>query len=810
MMSREYKEGRLPVNPTSKNNQTMRTAILKTTILILAALCFYAPANAQNNTATDNIIGMDLDQVERTYLRALNRGDSSFTIHYAEALFIRSEFEKAVEMYQRADALGQIETIYQKRNYQHAALRMEKQSPYTQNTGYFSGNWDMKVEVTPFCSNSPQEDFAPFFWKDLLFITSSREATGRKYEFTKNPFLNVHTFLHDCISTSMPDALPEGINTPNHDGPIAISEDGNLLIITRNHTTRSSEGIYNLYLDYYVRTNNRWGKGQKFPLFDTEFSVQHPFYCNKDSLLYFSSNVDGGQGGFDLYKSKWNGQRWSEPENLGPEINSPYDEVFPAMSPWGDLIYASNHIETTGGLDLVVFRDGQRHLFPEPFNTVHDDFSITFKNETSGYFASNRDVQGFTDDIYVFDIIGPFWPQYDFYVEVLDDETGEPLENVLTIFAAEPAKGELLTSEQGQGFLHTGDRTLFDYHFQLSKKGYQDKDVDSNNFVERDERFILTLRMKKIVDPIQEETLAQGYFELYFDNDRPDPRTTNPTTLLTYQQTFHAYMLRKDDYYQNSASSIEELDAFFKDVEKGMEQLEWLAGYLKEEMSQSREYTIIFTSHASPLATSHYNLLLSKRRFASVENQIKNWRRGELLGFIQQGKLSYENNPFGDQQARPGVSDDRGDQSRSIYSVEAARERRVTVSWRSGQAKDDMGDKDNGRTNRPEAAPTANEQPEQQAAAHKQDTSPMEVKTDENSSQKAYHIIVASFTNHQDAQNEATRIQRLYPAKATVLTSEDNNKYRVSYNTYPSLKEAEAALKNIKNNIKADAWILPD
>ena len=141
-------------------------------------------------------------------------------------------------------------------------------------------------------------------------------------------------------------------------------------------------------------------------------------------------------------------------------------------------------------------------------------------------------------------------------------------------------------------------------------------------------------------------------------------------------------MLRKDDYFQNSVSSREELDAFFGDVEKGMEQLQWLVSYLKEELAQSRNYTIIFTSHASPLATSEYNMRLSQRRFASVENYIQSWSAGELLQFIEQGKLSYENNPFGDRQAKPNVSADRRDPARSIYSVEAARERRVTISWR--------------------------------------------------------------------------------------------------------------------------------
>ncbi len=784
----------------------MKTIYPKYQMLLLILLGFSWSLEAQYMTATDNIAGLDLDQVKRQYERAIQRGDSSFTIHYAEALYIQSEFELAFEMYKKADQLGLIDNKYQQRDFVHAGRRVGMETPYTKDTGYFDHSWDLDVKVSAFCSNSPREDFAPFYWKDLLFITSSRNLSERQYEFTQNPFLNVHAFIHDCISTKIPDGLPEGINTENHDGPVAISEAGNLVIITRNHPKKSSDGIYNLYMDYYVRKDNRWSEANTFPLVDTEFSVQHPFYSDSDSLLYFASNVDGGYGGFDLYRSKWNGSEWGEPENLGPGINSPYDEVFPSMSPWGDLIYASNHKETTGGLDLVLFRDSIRHLFSEPFNTVHDDFSITFKNESSGYFASNRDVQGFSDDIYVFNIIGPFWPEYDFYVEVIDDETTEPLENVQVVFSAEPAEGELLSSEEGLGFLHTGDRTFFDYHFQLSKEGYQDKDVVSDNFVERDDRFILTLRMKRVVDPIEEETLARGYFELFFDNDRPNPRSSSPTTQLSYQQTFHAYMLRKDDYYRNSASSREELDAFFQDVEKGMEQLQWLVRYVKEEMEESRNYTIIFTSHASPLASSEYNLILSQRRFASVENFIQRWDNRSLQRFIDTGKLDYENNPFGEAQARADVSSDRRDPARSIYSVDAARERKVTVSWRRNDAEEDMGDTGSDPTMQrteqpPQSPPDTTPGPQ---------NGPGEVQPDETPSQNAYHIIVGSYTSQQESENEASRLRNLYSARVTVLPRAENGRYRISYGLYPTMQDAEAALRSIRNNVRDDAWILAE
>ncbi len=671
MLSNKNKTRLLPVNPKSKKNNTMRTIFLKAIMLILVSVCASPPLSAQYRTATDNIIGMDLEQVERLYRRALNRGDSTYTIHYAEAHFIRSDFEKAFELYQRADALGQIETIHQKRNFHHAALRIGKQSPYGQNTGYFASDLNWIVTVNTFCANSPQEDFAPFYWRDILFVTSSRGYDEEKYPFTRNPFLNVHAFIHDCISANLPDALPKNINTPNHDGPIAISEDGNLFIITRNHLRRSSDGIKNLYLEYYTREANRWSEGKIFPLHDIEFSVQHPFYSDSDSTLYFSSNVEGGHGGFDLYKAKWNGKTWEEPINLGPEINSPYDEVFPAITPDGALIYSTNHIETKGGLDLVLFKNDTRYLLPEPLNTIHDDFSIAFMDSRSGYFASNRDFQGFTDDIFTFSI---HIPEYDFFVEVLDKETLDPIENVEVIFSSEVAEGTLNTSNDGMGFLHTGTGELFEYNFSLTKDGYIPKHTVSDSFIEREDTFVLTLLL--------EQVYPEGQFVVYFDNDKPDPKSRKPVTELTYRQTFDAYMLRKNDYYNNSINTREEIDAFFEEVQQGMDQLTQLVQFLKEEFQKGRHYTITFTSHASPLATSEYNMQLSKRRFVSVENYLKVSTESQLRHFIEQGFIRYENTPMGASLARPDVSDDRRDPARSVYSIEAARERRVKVSWK--------------------------------------------------------------------------------------------------------------------------------
>jgi outer membrane protein OmpA-like peptidoglycan-associated protein len=110
----------------------------------------------------------------------------------------------------------------------------------------------------------------------------------------------------------------------------------------------------------------------------------------------------GGFGGFDIYTIQWNGMHWEGLKNLGPEINTSYDEVFPNIDLEGNLIYATNHMETYGGIDLVLYRNGIRYLLPSPINSEYDDFGLTFDSNSDGYFTSNRSNQLFNDQVYKF------------------------------------------------------------------------------------------------------------------------------------------------------------------------------------------------------------------------------------------------------------------------------------------------------------------------------------------------------------------------------------------------------------------------
>jgi len=280
----------------------------------------------------------------------------------------------------------------------------EDKSANDQATGYFCNKLQMNTTIQPFIGNSTSQDFAPFVWHNILFITSSRKTSIKQTSPPESEpsFFDIFAFVEYSFPFD-PDFLPASVNTKMNDGPVAISRDTSILLVTRNYRNPNRSSVYNLYLDSYTKEKNKW-KRNDFPFNNINFSLQHPFFYDAANALYFSSDMPGGYGGFDLYKSVWDGEKWGQPENLGPEINSEYDEVFPYVSPGDIIYYSSNHDETTGGLDLVMFKDSVRYLMPEPFNTVSDDFSITFINDSTGYIASNRDNSSRVDNIYYFEI----------------------------------------------------------------------------------------------------------------------------------------------------------------------------------------------------------------------------------------------------------------------------------------------------------------------------------------------------------------------------------------------------------------------
>lgn len=195
-----------------------------------------------------------------------------------------------------------------------------------------------------------------------------------------------------------PEAAEGELNSEWDEGAACFTEDGN----TMYFTVCRSDPQYPRMAEIWTSTRNdaKWGKPQALKITaDTLSSYAHPALSPDGKWLYFVSDMPGGYGGYDLWRaSVVGGHGVGAVENLGPEINTPGNEMFPAFRPSGELYFSSDGREPNlGGLDLYRAKEDTLtkhwevlHL-PYPMNSNGDDFGITFEGlHNRGFFSSNR------------------------------------------------------------------------------------------------------------------------------------------------------------------------------------------------------------------------------------------------------------------------------------------------------------------------------------------------------------------------------------------------------------------------------------
>lgn len=154
---------------------------------------------------------------------------------------------------------------------------------------------------------------------------------------------------------SNPEALSENINSPYFENSISISPDGNILYFSSDRPTQTNRTD----LDIYYSTKNKqgqWGAAKNIgPPINTTFDEDGPFIDYNSKTLYFSSKGHQGMGGYDIYRSTYDekSSTWSLPENLGYPMNSPDDDVHFVTTDNGKSgYYASAKNEGMGFTDI--------------------------------------------------------------------------------------------------------------------------------------------------------------------------------------------------------------------------------------------------------------------------------------------------------------------------------------------------------------------------------------------------------------------------------------------------------------------------
>ena len=436
--------------------------------------------------------------------------------------------------------------------------------------------------------NTKYSEFGPVPRLDDKIVFASAADTGmfrtKRYKWNNQPFLDLYEAktTEKDYELSGVTKLSKDINSKQHEASATFSPDGKTIYFTRNNDARKKKNKKNVnHLKIFVSNlADKWSDPKEVPFNSESYSTGHPALSPDGKKLYFVSDMPGGHGFTDLYvvDIDENGQ-FSEPKNLGPEINSKRKEMFPFVTK-DNIYFSSDRKSGLGGLDIYqsTIQGGSIQNpvnLGEPFNSIRDDFSYMLKKDgISGYLASNRKGGKGDDDIYYFEK-----EESERQVEnrnmvsgtIIDAITEAPVPNVsIVLFDANHLKiAEAETDENGN-FMLENLISNYDYSLNATNSNYEEitESLSTKDNVE--------IKLTKRLSPIDAVDVVTN------DNNE----TMFKTEAVYFN--FDSYTIRED----------------------AKEELDRLANYLVDH----QDMKLKIESHTDSRGKAAYNKYLSKKR----------------------------------------------------------------------------------------------------------------------------------------------------------------------------------------------------
>lgn len=485
--------------------------------------------------------------------------------------------------------------------------------------------------------NSPYTDFGAVQLSDqrILFSSLRPAIRGRHSGLMPRDF-KTNIYISGISAAGYQEAQ-EWTSPPNHrrkhTASVAFSPDEQTMLFTR---CREVKGSMMCRIFASEKEENQWSDPVPLPqIINMEgYNTTHPHltYTAGQKVLYFVSDRPGGYGELDIWYSLIQNGRYTTPVNLGPRINTPGNEITPFYDYKDSVLYfSSDWHEGLGGYDIFKAKGGLASWEkPEnmgyPINTSYNDLYYTLnENRFSGYLSSNR-----------------------------------------------PHRGKSISDNCCNNI----------YYFE-----YEAEKPDTPVVTKPPEEPIDTLEV------IITETRNLLPLTMYFDNDVPQQYEKPDTTIYKMDQLLESYLEKEQVYmerYPVAGSPDYEKDrqkiaAFFREVEEGKVLLDSLVLQLYEMLAHGEDIHLVVRGYASPLASEHYNLMLSKRRITALQNYLKEARNGILKPYLNnespsdvKAKLTIYSQPMG-QVDDPKIASDPADQRNAVYSPAAAKARKIVI-----------------------------------------------------------------------------------------------------------------------------------
>lgn len=357
--------------------------------------------------------------------------------------------------------------------------------------------------------NSRRGEFSPMLAGDkydqLYFASSrSKDKDAKVSAITGQNNNNLFLVKQDEKGAWLaPVELEDEVNTEYDEGTPSFSPNGNTMYYT--YCAQDPEGPRTAEIYISTRSSAKWGKGTRATIVkDSVTALGHPSISPDGKYLYFVSDAVGGFGGKDIFRARVAGNDFGPMENLGEEINTPGDEMFPYVRDSVTLYFASNGHPGMGGLDLFkATQDSTGKWNVEnlgaPINSMADDFGITFAGkEERGFFCSNRnDARGY-DHIYSFER-----PTITIFIEgIVNDVDEYPIEDATVRIVGKDGLNVKVPVKKDGTYRVELERDIR-YVMMASARGYLNQNYELHTGPEeKNETYIVDFFLSPISKPV--------------------------------------------------------------------------------------------------------------------------------------------------------------------------------------------------------------------------------------------------------------------------------------------------------------------
>ncbi|MGL2988414.1 OmpA family protein [Flavobacterium sp. RSSA_27] len=340
--------------------------------------------------------------------------------------------------------------------------------------------------------NSKYSDYGSTIVDNKLVFTSARDTGSigqRKHTWTGKYFTNLYSAGVDGnLIPSNPIRYDANINSKFHEATPVFTKDGTTMYFTRNNYLDGKKGknedkINRLKIYKATLIDKKWSNITELPFNSDNFSTAHPALSPDEQTLYFASDRPGTLGQSDLFKVSISANgNYGEPVNLGPEINTEGRETFPFVTKNNYLYFASDGLPGLGGLDIFTAKINTDGSFSEidnegaEVNSPYDDFGYYRDSDTNrGFFSSNREGGIGSDDIYRF--VSKDKCRQVINGIVTDAASGAVLAGTQVLLLNKQYQVIATSFTDDNGFYTFSAYCKKNYHIRASKENYTPKEV---------------------------------------------------------------------------------------------------------------------------------------------------------------------------------------------------------------------------------------------------------------------------------------------------------------------------------------------